>query len=115
MSSHGKTDADSGDMQLSAHCHICRFLLKVVGLGFPLFHGTGLLFSPVGVLPYQSPIRIVVGKPIEVPHIQDVYSEEGKRQASSLCSCRKYPFDCQRVQADASVSSNPMPQMVKSH
>ncbi len=57
----------------------CRYLLKAVGLGFPLFHGTGLLFSPVGVLPYQSPIRIVVGKPIDAPHVEDVYSKEGKR------------------------------------
>ena len=79
-------------MQLNAHCYICRFLLKMVGLGFPLFHGTGLLFSPVGWLPYQSPIRIVVGKPIEVPHIQDVYSEEGKRQASSLMLMQKVSF-----------------------
>ena len=60
-------------------CIACRYLLKAVGLGFPLFHGTGLLFSPVGVLPYQSPIRIVVGAPIHAPHVEDVYSEEGKR------------------------------------
>ena len=50
-----------------------------MGLGFPLFHGKGLLVSPVGVMPYQSPIRLVVGSPIEVPHVADVYSEEGKR------------------------------------
>jgi hypothetical protein len=84
--------AAEAEVELIALCHMCRFLLKVVGLGFPLFHGTGLLFSPVGVLPYPSPIRIVVGKPIEVPHIQDVYSEEGKRQASSSLLMQQVPF-----------------------
>jgi len=70
---------------MSADSNFCRYLLKAVGLGFPLFHGTGLLFSPVGVLPYQSPIRIVVGMPIDAPHVEDVYSEEGKRQDICLC------------------------------
>lgn len=69
-----------------ALCDACRYLLKAVGLGFPLFHGTGLLISPVGVLPYQSPIRVVVGQPIDVPHVADVYSQEGKRQGfKALC------------------------------
>ena len=31
-----------------------RYLLKAVGLGFPIFHGTGVMVASVGLLPYQA-------------------------------------------------------------
>lgn len=31
-----------------------RYLLKAVGLGFPIFHGTGMMVASVGLLPYQA-------------------------------------------------------------
>lgn len=30
------------------------YLLKAVGLGFPIFHGTGMMVASVGLLPYQA-------------------------------------------------------------
>ncbi|CAL8469820.1 g9362 [Coccomyxa elongata] len=57
-----------------------RNLLKLVGLGFPIFHGTGIMLSSIGMLPYQGAIHVVVGAPIEVPKFEgDIKSGDGKR------------------------------------
>jgi hypothetical protein len=65
--------------------HLRRLLLKVVGLGFPMFHGTGIMISSVGLLPYQGPIHVVVGAPIPVPKLEgDIASDEGRRCAAAL-------------------------------
>lgn len=64
----------------------CRVLLKAVGLGFPIFHGTGILVSSIGMLPYQGPIHVVVGAPIPVPKLQgaDINSDAGRRYAAAF-------------------------------
>ncbi|KAK9845447.1 hypothetical protein WJX81_006629 [Elliptochloris bilobata] len=58
------------------------WLLRVVGLGFPVIRGTGLFNARIGLLPKQGPIRVVVGKPVEVPRLPpgiDVRSKEGQK------------------------------------
>lgn len=58
----------------------CRKLLKLLGLGFPIFHGTGILLTSIGMLPIQGPIHVVVGAPIQVARFEgDITSDEGRR------------------------------------
>lgn len=45
-----------------------RFLLKMTGIAFPLFHGEGV-FTQGGLLPHPVPLVTVVGAPIEVPKV----------------------------------------------
>ena len=40
------------DATVAVVCY--RYLLKAVGLGFPIFHGTGMMVASVGLLPYQA-------------------------------------------------------------
>ncbi len=38
------------------------------------------MLSSIGMLPYQGPIHVVVGAPIEVPKFEgDINSDDGKR------------------------------------
>lgn len=39
---------------------------RVTGFTIPLAHGQGFFFGPVGLLPFQEPINVVVGAPIAV-------------------------------------------------
>ncbi|BDD59790.1 diacylglycerol O-acyltransferase 1 [Monascus purpureus] len=53
-----------------------QLLLKqVFGWTMPMFHGRGLLGKWPGLLPYQRPLDIVVGRPVEVEQ-QDNPEEE---------------------------------------
>lgn len=42
-----------------------------MGFAFPVFHGRGILNYDYGILPFRQPVRVVVGKPIRVPHLQN--------------------------------------------
>lgn len=39
---------------------------RLTGFTIPLAHGKGFFFGPVGLLPFQEPINVVVGAPISV-------------------------------------------------
>lgn len=43
--------------------------LRFMGFSLPLFHGRGVFNYDMGLLPFRTPLTIVVGKPIEVPKI----------------------------------------------
>ncbi|KAL3147396.1 diacylglycerol O-acyltransferase 1 [Trebouxia sp. C0009 RCD-2024] len=50
---------------------------QLTGFTIPLAHGRGFFFGPVGLLPFQEPINVVVGAPISVEqHTGDMRSEE---------------------------------------
>jgi 2-acylglycerol O-acyltransferase 2/2-acylglycerol O-acyltransferase 1 len=39
---------------------------KVMGFTIPLFHARGVFNYDVGLMPYRSPVNVVVGRPIKV-------------------------------------------------
>ena len=41
-------------------------LCRATGFTVPLAHGRGFFWGPLGLLPYQEPINVVVGTPIPV-------------------------------------------------
>ena len=49
---------DSGNM-LSLAC-------RLTGFTIPLAHGKGFFFGPIGLLPFQEAVNVVVGQPIAV-------------------------------------------------
>ena len=70
-----------------------RYLLNAVGLGFPIFHGTGMMVSSVGMLPYQGPIHVVIGAPVPVPKLEgDINSDEGRKCVICLAACSMLLF-----------------------
>ncbi len=42
------------------------FLKKLLGFTIPLFHARGVFNYDVGMLPYRTPVNVVVGRPIKV-------------------------------------------------
>lgn len=50
---------------------------RLTGFTIPLAHGRGFFFGPVGLLPFQEPINVVVGAPISV------------EQHTGNCPCRR--------------------------
>lgn len=46
------------------------YLQQVFGFALPLTHGRGIFQYGFGLLPIRNPIRVVVGKPIELPMIK---------------------------------------------
>ena len=66
---------------------------RVTGFTIPLAHGRGLFFGPVGLLPFQEPINVVVGAPISVQHYSGsccVLNLEVTVPVQQLCMPRSY-------------------------
>ena len=65
------TDTISNAATLNRHQALCKnhiesFVCRVTGFTIPLAHGRGLFYGPIGLLPFQEPINVVVGSPIAV-------------------------------------------------
>jgi len=50
--------------------------LKILGFSLPVFHGRGMFNKNLGLLPFRSPLTIVIGKPIPVPKIDNPTQDE---------------------------------------
>lgn len=50
--------------------------LRFLGFSIPLFHGRGIFNYDMGLIPFRTPLTIVVGKPIECPKIQKPSRED---------------------------------------
>jgi 2-acylglycerol O-acyltransferase 2 len=50
--------------------------LKALGFSLPLFHGRGIFNYDMGLLPFRTPLNIVVGKPIDLPKIESPSRED---------------------------------------
>jgi len=51
------------------------FVKKLLGFTIPLFHARGVFNYDVGMMPYRTPMNVVVGRPIKV--VQQAEPEEG--------------------------------------
>lgn len=51
---------------------------SVMGFTTPIFHGRGILNYDYGVLPFRHPVRVVVGKPVRVPHVANPSDDEAR-------------------------------------
>lgn len=51
-------------------------LKNILGFTLPLMHARGIFNYDVGIIPYRYPINIVVGSPIEVPHIPNPTTDD---------------------------------------
>ncbi|KAI0398604.1 DAGAT-domain-containing protein [Xylariaceae sp. FL0594] len=58
---------------------IQMFLLKVWKFTLPFLHGRGIFNYDVGLMPYRTPLNVVVGAPIKVRQSSSVDSEEINR------------------------------------
>lgn len=56
--------------------NIQTYLKNTLGFTLPLMHARGIFNYDFGIIPYRRPINIVVGKPIEIPHIEAPTSEQ---------------------------------------
>lgn len=56
--------------------NIQTFLKNSLGFTLPLMHARGIFNYDFGIIPYRRPINIVVGEPIEVPHIEEPTPEQ---------------------------------------
>ncbi|KAI1814728.1 diacylglycerol acyltransferase-domain-containing protein [Poronia punctata] len=70
--------------QLQPHEHpymhrIQMFLLKVWKFTLPFLHGRGIFNYDVGLMPYRTPLNVVVGAPIKVRQSSSVNPEEVNR------------------------------------
>lgn len=55
-------------------------LLKdLLGFTLPLMHARGVFNYDVGIIPYRHPINILVGSPLEIPHIPNPSHEDINR------------------------------------
>uniref|UniRef100_A0A286XYV1 Acyltransferase n=2 Tax=Cavia porcellus TaxID=10141 RepID=A0A286XYV1_CAVPO len=67
-----------------------NWLLKIIGLPFPLFYGRGIFQSSCGLMPYRHPVTTIVGKPIKVQKTLQPTEEEVNRlhqhYMEELCS-----------------------------
>lgn len=51
-------------------------LTKILGFSPPIFHGRGIFNYTFGIVPFRKPINTVVGKPIELPLIENPSQED---------------------------------------
>lgn len=51
-------------------------LLETMKFSLPLVRGTGLFGIPFGVLPYETALITVVGKPIAIPRIENATRQQ---------------------------------------
>lgn len=51
-------------------------LKRCFGFTIPFFHARGVFNYEYGLMPYRKPIDVVIGKPIEVPHIEKPSQED---------------------------------------
>jgi 2-acylglycerol O-acyltransferase 2 len=58
---------------------IQMFLLKVWKFTLPFLHGRGVFNYDVGLMPYRTPLNVVVGAPIKVRQSSSINSEEINR------------------------------------
>jgi Diacylglycerol acyltransferase len=53
-----------------------RFVKKTFGFAAPMFRGRSIFLKEVGVLPYRTPVVVVVGAPIPPPTRQELQDKE---------------------------------------
>lgn len=53
-----------------------QFVKNFLGFTLPLMHARGVFNYDVGLVPYRRPVNIVVGAPIDLPHLQHPTDEE---------------------------------------
>ncbi|KAI3620198.1 hypothetical protein CBS9595_002165 [Malassezia furfur] len=65
-----------GFVRVAMRCGLQQNVKRMVGFTIPIIEGRGLFHASFGWMPYQRPINVVIGEPVQVTHTKEPTDEE---------------------------------------